>query len=133
MLPLTAANREPFIQAINNVVAGGGTPLTASMAHAFKECTRQAKRQLGYGEYTIVVVTDGIAKDAAKLSGYVNAILRETPIIIYSIGFCIGENHSLNQPGRTVYKAAENPEQLREGLKEVLAESERFDITQFEQ
>jgi hypothetical protein len=57
--------------------------------------------------------------------------LKTTPINIYSIGFCIGENHALNQPGRTFYKAADNPAALRKGLEEVLAESETFDETEF--
>ena len=94
--------------------------------------TRQGRRQLGYGEYTIVVVTDGIANDENRLRTAVDVILANSPITVYSIGFCIGARHSLNQPGNTVYKSADNPEQLAEGLKDVLAESEFFDAAEFE-
>ena len=78
-----------------------------------------------------MVVTDGIANNEQRLSKNVNAILATTPITIYSIGFCIGQNHALNQPGRTFYKAADNPAALRKGLEAVLAESESFDEAEF--
>ena len=91
----------------------------------------QARKQLGYGEYTIVVVTDGIANDTRLLANRVRRILDVSPINIYTIGFCIGTDHSLNQAGRTTYKAANNPQELRQGLQEVLAEAEHFDITDF--
>jgi Ca-activated chloride channel homolog len=130
-LPLTSGNRDDFLQAVNRIDAGGGTPLADAMQYALQALTRQGQRQLGYGEYTIVVVTDGIANSAERLRRAVDMALSRTPITIYSIGFCIGDRHSLNQPGRTLYKSADNPEQLREGLQEVLAESEMFDESEF--
>jgi uncharacterized protein YegL len=130
-LPLTAGSRENFIDTINKIPAGGGTPLAEAAAYAYESCTKQAKRQLGYGEYTIVVVTDGIADDRTKLKKTIENILTQSPVNIYSIGFCIGANHALNQPGRTIYKAANNPDELRQGLQEVLAESETFDDSDF--
>ncbi len=131
VLPMAAGGRENFIKTILALRAGGRTPLSDAILHAFNECTRQARRQLGYGEYTIVVVTDGIANDQNLLSRRVKAILAQSPITIFSIGFCIGEKHSLNQPGHTIYKAANNPSELKKGLKEVLAESESFDESDF--
>jgi Ca-activated chloride channel homolog len=130
-MPLSGGRREPFIEAILGLAAGGRTPLAEAAAYAYEACTQQARRQLGYGEYTIVVVTDGIADSIIRLNQEVERILSETPITLYSIGFCIGRDHSLNQPGRTLYKSADNPEQLRQGLLEVLAESEVFDDREF--
>lgn len=130
-LELIAGQRQDFISAVQGMEAGGGTPLSRAFEFAYEAFTKQGKRQLGYGEYSIVVVTDGIANNEKLLSKYVNFILDKTPISIYSIGFCIGSNHSLNQPGHTVYKAADNPAELRQGLKEVLAESESFDESEF--
>ncbi len=129
--PLAAGQRENFINTVQDVIAGDKTPLTEALAKAFTNLTKQGRRQLGYGEYTIVVVTDGIANSAKLLAGMINKILSKSPINIYTIGFCIGKNHSLNQPGLTEYKAADNPVQLRQGLKEVLAESETFDDSDF--
>lgn len=131
ILPLTAGHTDKFISTVKSIIAGGGTPLSNAFGKAYKAFTHQGKKQLGYGEYTIVVVTDGIANDAAKLTRYVNYILDKTPINIYSIGFCIGKNHTLNQPGKTTYKAADNPAQLRQGLKQVLAEAKAFDEAEF--
>lgn len=132
-LPLATGNRDAFIRTVDKVQAGGKTPLSDAMIYAYKAFTDQGRRQLGYGEYTIVVVTDGIANSIPRLQQVVDQIIAKTPINIYSIGFCIGEQHSLNQPGRTLYKSADNPEQLQKGLQEVLAESESFDEDEFSQ
>lgn len=59
--------------------------------------------------------------------------MAHSPIQIHTIGFCIGPDHSLNIPGRTMYKAADNPQQLEKGLQDVLAESETFDVSDFDQ
>lgn len=133
MLPLTPGDRNPFLMSIRSLVAGGRTPLTEAINRAYNTITVAGKKQLGYGEYTIVVVTDGIANNRTALSETVRKILNTSPINIYTIGFCIGQNHSLNQPGQTVYKAANNPEELKRGLSEVLAESDTFDETEFSQ
>lgn len=130
-LPMTSGQRNDFMQAVDQIVAGGNTPLSNAMLYAYDALTKQGRRQLGYGEYTIVVVTDGMANSIENLQKVADLILSKTPITIYSIGFCIGEHHSLNQPGRTIYKAADNPDQLKEGLREVLAESESFDEQEF--
>ena len=111
---------------------GSGTPLTRAVQMAYELLTEQAGKQLGYGEYHMVIVTDGAANQPEKLTQTVNAVLTHSPIIMSTIGFCIAETHSLNQPGRTIYKAADNPEALRQGLQDILAESESFeDVTEF--
>ncbi len=130
-LPMSSGNREKFISFVESLNAGGTTPLGEAFEKAYQELTRQGQAQLGYGEYTIVSVTDGYANDPDSLSQWVRYILSDSPITIYTIGFCIGKKHSLNQPGYTIYKAADNPDELRQGLKEVLAESETFDESNF--
>lgn len=132
-LPLSSGNRVAFMDNVIQIAAGGRTPLSQAMLQSYKALTAQGRRQLGYGEYTIVVVTDGIADSPDQLRQVVSMILKESPINIYSIGFCIGSKHSLNQPGRTLYKSANNPDELNQGLQEVLAESEAFDEDEFSQ
>lgn len=131
-LPLGVGNRDLFRQQVQAVVPNYKTPLTASLDHAYQLLTAQALRQLGYGEYTIVVVTDGVANDPNALANRVNRILSESPVMINTIGFCIAADHSLNQPGKTFYTAANDPAALRQGLQAVLAESESFDISAFQ-
>ena len=132
-LPLGTGNREPFIEAVNAVDPGDATPLKSAIRLGVDRLTAQARQQLGYGEYHLVVVTDGEANpDGENPSAAVDWTLKTSPILIHTIGFCIGEAHSLNQPGRTIYHAANNPDDLTSGLKEVLAESESFDVKAFQ-
>lgn len=120
-----------FFDVIDRITPGDKTPLTEAVTKAHDMLAPQARRQLGYGEYHIVVVTDGIANNPRSLYSAVGSILSRTPVIIHTIGFCIGEKHSLNQPGRTYYRTAVDPASLRKGLQDVLAESETFDVTDF--
>ncbi len=131
-LPLGTGNRDKFRAEVDKVVPDYKTPLTKSLNTAYAMLTKQGRSQLGYGEYTAVIVTDGVANDINALEQSVNMVLASSPIMIHTIGFCIASSHSLNRVGRTVYKAADNPAELRQGLQDVLAESESFDITGFE-
>ncbi len=130
--PLGLRNRDQFRQKIKAVIPNYKTPLTASLEQAYKMLSVQGRKQLGYGEYSIVVVTDGFADDPSGLGRGVAKVLSYSPVMINTIGFCIVSNHSLNQPGRTIYKAANDPGALKQGLKEILAESETFDISAFQ-
>lgn len=109
----------------------GSTPLKSSIGFAYERITQQAKKQLGYGEYNLVVITDGEASEGQNPVRVVNAILQESPVILQTIGFCIGVNHVLNQPGRSDYKAANNSRELQRGLEDVMAESPDFRIDSF--
>jgi Ca-activated chloride channel homolog len=130
VVSLQSGDRRDFIQAIQKIRAGGYTPLASAIKTAMGMLTQQGQKQLGYGEYTIVVVTDGADNDRSEsLSHWVDAALERTPIQLYTIGFCISGHHSLNQPGRITYREAKNPQELRQGLQGVRAESESFDAT----
>ncbi len=131
LIPLGKGDRSAVQQLLNNVKPEGSTPLRSSIDFAFNKITEQAKNQLGYGEYHLVVLTDGKASDGQNPRRVVNAILGKSPVNLQTIGFCIGLDHILNQPGRSQYRAADNVEQLRSGLKEVLAESPDFDVSSF--
>ena len=130
-IALATDNREQFIHEVKKVIPSGQTPLADSIRKGREALEQQARRQLGYGEYNLVIVTDGEASSGQDPSGEVDSLLRGTPIILHTIGFCIGTRHSLNQPGRTIYKAANSPDELQRGLDEVLAESPSFDVKQF--
>lgn len=133
-VPLGAGNRKAFMAQLDRVRADSGTPLRSSMKIAVDALSEQARRQLGYGEYHLVVVTDGYADPRSEEPGpLVEAVLRESPVVVHVIGFCIGEQHSLNQPGRTLYTSADSPQALQQGLSSVLAESPTFDVADFPQ
>jgi Mg-chelatase subunit ChlD len=129
--PLTPGSKERLISTVLDIAQGGKTPLSAAFQKSFLMLTKQGLQQLGYGEYTIVVITDGQANSPVQLNKWVHFVLNNSPIQIYTIGFGIGTDHTLNQPGLTQYKPAENLAELQKGLKEVLAEADTFDETEF--
>ncbi len=127
VVPLGAGNREAFLGAINNIRSGGGTPLAASITYGAERLVEQYKRQLGYGDYRLVVVTDGRADkipDAARYAANFG-------MPIYAIGLCIDEDHPLRRYAVS-YRAADSFADLAEGLEQTLAELEAFDVTTFE-
>jgi len=130
-VPLDAGNRAQFIERVNAVSANSGTPLKSAIAQGYQALTAQAQAQRGYGEYNLVIVTDGEASPGEDPSEIVEEILEHSPVVIHTIGFCIGTEHVLNQAGRTIYRAASNSEELRAGLGAVLAEAPAFDVSQF--
>jgi Ca-activated chloride channel homolog len=125
-------NRGEISQALTRVRAGAGTPLKSAVRLGFERLTAQASAQLGYGEYHLVVVTDGRPdREDEDPTSVVSDILSTSPVVLHTVGFCIDENHVLNQPGRTYYTAASNPDELQRGLQAVLAEAPSFDSTKF--
>ncbi len=130
-LSLGAGNRDAFRQAVQAVSVNASTPLRSALELAYDRLLEQGRRQLGYGEYHLVVVTDGQASKGEDPTPAVNRILGESPVVVHTIGFCIGERHPLNQPGRTYYRSANNPQALQQGLETVLAEAPDFTLSQF--
>jgi hypothetical protein len=96
-------NRGAFNQALQQVRSDSNTPLGTAVKLGYSKLQEQAKRQLGYGEYYLVVVTDGEADKGNDPRSIVNKIVSESPVVISTIGFCIGQGHSLNRPGLTMY------------------------------
>lgn len=127
-VPLGRSNRESFQAAVRHSSPHGGTPLHDAVRLAREQLTTRAEYQQGYGTYRLVVITDGQHNPGQDPTPQINAILDNpaNPIEIHTIGFCI-ERSALNQPGRTVYSSAKNPEELAAGLESVLAESQSFD------
>ncbi len=116
---------------IDRVSAGGQTPLGRSIEIAGENLEKQSKKQLGYGEYNLVIITDGQATDVRRMKRAVKKILDEGPIVIHTIGFQIGRGHPLNQPGKIYYRTANNFDELSKGLEEVLGEIEDFTVKKF--
>ena len=125
-VPLGTSNRPQFAKRLEEVNADSGTPLRSAITEAYARIRAQARKQLGYGEYHLVIVTDGEANGGEDPRSIVNKILGESTVVIHTIGFDISTNHSLNQRGRTMYRTAADRAGLEKGLKEVLAEAEKF-------
>lgn len=132
-LPLADTSRDQLATTVASIHAAGGTPLRSAIQRASQALAEQGRRQLGYGEYHLVVITDGEYTPASEdPRPVVDEILTRSPIVIHTLGFCLGDDHSLNQAGRIFYKAANSQQELEQGLDAVLAESPAFDVTQFQ-
>lgn len=127
-----AANRQAFLDAVGRIRANGNTPLGRAIEDAEQMLEDRGRRQLGYGEYRLVVVTDGEATDGDRMKQAVDRLLTQTPVRIFTIGFCIDEGHALNRPGWTNYRTARTVQELIDGLAEARAEADAFaPITSF--
>lgn len=127
VVPIGNNNRQEFLAAVETIDPGSGTPLAEAIQVGTNKLVEQYKKQLGYGEYRLVVVTDGKAKGipiAANLAA-------EWGMPIYAIGLCIDEDHPLRQHALT-YRAADSFEDLEKGLEETLAELPSFDASTFD-
>jgi hypothetical protein len=132
LLPIGKQTPEAIDGLAQRMNVGGSTPLASAMTRGYEALTRQAELQLGYGEYHLVVITDGEATSGQYPDRIINRILTESPVDVHTIGFCIGKHHVLNQPNYLSYQAADNVQALRQGLQDVLAESPTFTVSSFE-
>ena len=60
-LPLGPVNQDGFRGAVDQVKVNANTPLRSAVDLAYSRLLEQGRRQLGYGEYHLVIVTDGLA------------------------------------------------------------------------
>jgi Ca-activated chloride channel homolog len=121
-------NRDKFLAEVQKTRAGGNTPLTESIEQGVNRLVEQRDKQLGYGEFRLIVVTDGQATGRPLPQAVDYA--RERHIPIYTIGLCIGEKHELRKYSVS-YRAADSIEALKRGLEETLAETNMFDPKAF--
>jgi len=128
VVALGPEKRGDFLAAIRATRSGGGTPLAHAIRKGTDQLVAQYKRQLGYGEYRLVVVTDGQADGIPDAAAYAERF----GIPIYTIGFCVGEHHPLREFSVS-YRTANSAEDLKQGLEQAVAESETFDPTVFEE
>ncbi|MGH7597194.1 MAG: vWA domain-containing protein [bacterium] len=126
VVPLGPNNVTAFLQAVNAIEAGGGTPLARALRSGVEILVQQRNKQLGYGEFRLVVVTDGLADDIPAAAEFAT----ENAIPIYAIGLCIKENHPLRQYAVS-YRSADNFRDLAEALETTIAETEHYDPKTF--
>jgi len=126
VVPLEAGNRAGFLQAIDAVRHGGTTPLAESIIYGTNQLIKRYKRQLGYGDYRLIVVTDGQANRIPEAAQY--SMRYGMPI--YAIGFYIEGDHPLRAYAMS-YREANNYADLEKALEDSLAELPSFDPTEF--
>jgi len=128
VVPLGPNNRTAFMKSINDVKAGSGTPLAESIRFGTDRLVKQYKKQLGYGEFRLIVVTDGQASGIPEAAQYA----ARSSMPIYAIGLGIEGDHPLRTYAVS-YREANNYEDLERALEETLAELPSFDLAEFEE
>ncbi len=130
-LQLGAANKDEFLKIINNLKPQGRTPLGEAILASVDKVIEQYKKQLGYGTYRIIIITDG-EQTGIDLKQPCNYLARHGFIGLYSIGLCMKRSHTLKKYSLS-YRDANNYEELEQALVEATAESEEFDAGLFDE
>ena len=78
-LPLGPLDLQRLTGEVGAIRADGGTPLLNALDLGYRALTEQGRRQLGYGEYHLVVDTDGEANQGQDPSPMVRKILTDSP------------------------------------------------------
>jgi Ca-activated chloride channel homolog len=121
---LSKNNKAQFDKALFEVQANNSTPLASSIKMAYEKVKNQASKQGSHGEYNIIIVTDGEADGGENPSDIVKEIGLNSPVNITTIGFCINNSHSLNNPEYVHYYPAGSYQSILDGLSTVQAEGE---------
>lgn len=109
-----------LIQAIDNLYPGGNTPLGEYMKYGADRLLQQREKQLGYGTYRLLVITDGEAQDRNLIDLYTPEIMARG-ITVDVIGVFMQQKHSLSEMAHS-YRQADDADSLKKAITEVLAE-----------
>jgi hypothetical protein len=122
-------NRDAIAREVDRIRAGGETPLNASIRAGVRDLVKQRNRQLGYGDFYVVVATDGISTDGELDVGAIR-YANQHSVSIITIGFCLPRTHALAQ-GSVSYRNANSPQDLLAAFQETQGESPYFDNPSF--
>ncbi len=131
VVALNSDNRGEFQTAINAIVSDGGTPLSNATDFAMERLVEQYKKQLGYGEYRLIIVTDGEANEPALFHNSLIQTQQYPFVAIYGIGLCVEADNTLKSVAYS-YTDAGNYEELGKALEQAIAELPSFDPGEFE-
>jgi len=120
IFPLGPRNDQRLNKAIDMIEPGGGTPLGAYMKIGAERLLLERKKQMGYGNFRLLIVTDGEAQDKKLVNLFTPRILSRG-IIMDVIGVDMAQNHTLAKKVHS-YRKANNPESLKKAIAEVFAE-----------
>lgn len=119
-VPIAIKDSMAINNALSSIRAGGGTPLGEYIQKAANQLLEQRQKNLGYGWYQLVVVTDGEATDREHMEQVATEVLKRG-LSLDVIGVGMNSEHSLAKRS-TSYRAANDTEALTRALEEVAAE-----------
>jgi hypothetical protein len=120
LIPLAPLDRKSALAKIANVTADGGTPLGQSMRTAMDELL-ELRKNVPYGDYRLLVVTDGEATDRNVLDQYLPDMVARG-ITIDVIGVDMQSAHTLASRTHS-YRRANDAASFEQALTEIFAES----------
>ncbi len=113
---LTDTKKKKAISVISNLISKGKTPIGSSLVYASNVLLKQRKQQAGYGDFTIVIVTDGAADNSLYMLREVDNTINNN-IAIKTIGLDI-RYHKLQDV--TDFTQASSVEQLTVAMKKAI-------------
>ncbi len=118
-IPLEHLSVPQATRRVEAVVADGATPLGDRMREGADALLRLREKQI-YGNYRLLIVTDGEASDANLLALYLPDVLSRG-LMVDAIGVDMKQDHSLATRVHT-YRRADDGEALSKAVQEVFAE-----------
>lgn len=131
VLPLTFNGKQAFKDAVMAIQPDNGTPLGEAITIGTDKLVEQYKKQLGYGEYRLIVITDGQANGNIDMEGACINMARYEFIALYSIGLCLDNVHALKSFALS-YRDANDYEDLQMALEEAVAEIPSYDAAAYD-
>lgn len=132
VIRLGPGNKEAFQGEVASITANHGTPLGEAIMFGTDRLVEQYKKQLGYGDYRLVVVTDGMANGAVSVQ-HACAYATERKIPAYTISLDIDKaSHPLSFWSKS-FMEAKSAQDLKRGLEESMAELPAFDPAEFKE
>ena len=120
--PLGPKDTQKLTAAIHLPQPGGNTPLGKYIRIGANRLLEQREKQYNYGNYRLLVVTDGEASDADKVKHYTPEILNRQ-IRVDVIGVDMKTDHMLAKVVDS-YRKADNPGELVAAVSQILAETD---------
>jgi Ca-activated chloride channel homolog len=126
-IQLGAGNRKQFLKAVDDIRADGGTPLGEGIRAGAEALIAQYKKQMGYGTYRLIVVTDGEPSSPYEVPQALKFIQNSgVPIEIYTIGFGMDDPEHPLRKGSVSFTAAYSSDELKKALEEAVSEQSTF-------
>jgi|GEM_PF-3039935 len=107
--------------AIGTISADGRTPLARNIKDGADRLMAERAKQLGYGNYRLLVVTDGAETENARTIETYPPEVRARGLTLDVIGVAMDVGHVLAKYAHT-YRNASDPASLEHAIREVLAE-----------
>ena len=120
IIPLRQVDKGIIANQVRQIRAGGGTPLGEYMKTA-ADALLKLRTQERYGNYRLLIITDGEANDRDLVNQYLPDILNRS-IQIDVIGVDMATEHSLATHVHS-YRRADNAASLTQAIEESLAET----------